>query len=91
MLCTADGCFFCLSAAARPFHARDGNGTGNQGMLHVELVDNQTGLHVIVACTHLKAKGGEENDAARKHQVRDSLYVPLIALHAHLSSLMCAS
>jgi hypothetical protein len=72
---------FCLSAAARAFHARDGNGTGNQGMLHVELVDKQTGLHVIVACTHLKAKGGEENDAARKHQVRFFFGFAFIFLH----------
>ncbi|CAL8468539.1 g8079 [Coccomyxa elongata] len=44
--------------------------SGKQGMLHVVLRDHVSGQKVIFAGTHLKAKAGEANAAAREVQAR---------------------
>lgn len=54
------------------FDSLNGGG-GNQGMLVVHLVDNQSGALICAATTHLKAKPGSANDAIRDHQVQRDL------------------
>ncbi|KAK9828585.1 hypothetical protein WJX72_000894 [[Myrmecia] bisecta] len=50
------------------FRTREGS-IGKQVMMHVRLRDNATGLHLLVATTHLKAKEGTANDQMRVSQV----------------------
>lgn len=59
----------CDYGVGRPYSAVDGMTKGNQGMLFLQLTDSKGGNVFIVACTHLKAKAGVDNDLTREHQV----------------------
>eukprot|EP00884_Botryococcus_braunii_P001983 jgi/Botrbrau1/11786/Bobra.0195s0110.1 len=80
--CPGDGCavFFRQNRFAlvaepegRPFHVPNSTKVGNQGMIHVQLYDKEAQVSFLVACTHLKAKGGAENELAREHQAVELL------------------
>ncbi|EIE22477.1 DNase I-like protein [Coccomyxa subellipsoidea C-169] len=70
-----------------PFSIANGP-SGKQGMLQVLLRDQLSGRHVIFAGTHLKAKAGEANAAARELQARQMME-RLASAHQAASSNEC--
>ena len=48
-----------MPSAGQPFYVASGGLIGKQGMLHVLLRDRRSGQRILVATTHLKAKGGQ--------------------------------
>ena len=44
----------------------------SQGMLQLRLRDRRSGITLIAATTHLKAKAGAKNEAVRKRQARSA-------------------